>query len=238
MLKFFKAILPAIIVMFAACDQLPSVTPFSPISQTVDLGGDGSLVTVAFSAPADWTATCSAEWLVFAPDQGKEGTNVMNISALPNTTGEVRSAVINLSAPDAEETAVINVNQKAKEATDPSTEPSVDPSTEPSTDPSVEPSTDPSTEPSTDPSVEPSTDPSTEPSADPSTEPSTDPSTEPSTDPSTEPSSDPSTEPSQDPSTEPSTDPSTEPSQDPSDEAGFDGSIDPWGDGGETTFED
>lgn len=202
-MKRLKLICLATIASFAvaACEMIPTVTPFSPVSQTVEMNAAGAEVTVAFSAPGAWTASCEADWLSLSATSGAKGTNALTLSARPNESGAERRATISLSAAEVNENGTIIVVQKAGSAT-------------------------PSDDPSTDPSDEPSSDPSDDPSDNPSEDPSTDPSTDPSDDPSDDPSKDPSTDPSDDPSKDPSTDPSDEPGEPP-----IDGDIEDWGEG-------
>ncbi len=166
--------LAAALLLCAGCDMIPTVTPFSPLSQTVEINAAGGSITVAFSAPAAWSASCDAEWLTLSATSGEKGTNALTLSATRNDSGAERQVVISLNAAELNENGSITVSQKAYEAPgsdDPSPDPSVDPvqSDDPSTGPDI--SDDPSPDPSVDPgqSDDPSTNPGT--SDDPSTDP-------------------------------------------------------------------
>ena len=152
--------LAAALLLCAGCDMIPTVTPFSPLSQTVEINAAGGSITVAFSAPAAWSASCDAEWLTLSATSGEKGTNALTLSASRNDSGAERQVVISLNAAELNENGSITVSQKAYEAPgsdDPSPDPSVDPgqSDDPSTNPGT--SDDPSTDPgqSDDPSQNP-----------------------------------------------------------------------------------
>ena len=199
--------LAAALLLCAGCDMIPTVTPFSPLSQTVEINAAGGSITVAFSAPAAWSASCDAEWLTLSATSGEKGTNALTLSASRNDSGAERQVVISLNAAELNENGSITVSQKTYEAPG-SDDPSPDPSVDPSPDPSVDPGQ--SDDPSTGPDI--SDDPSPDPSVDPGQ--SDDPSTNPGT------SDDPSTDPGQ------SDDPSQNPAEPP-----IDGEIEDWDDG-------
>ena len=63
---------------------------------------------VTFYAGADWTATCSANWLTFSPKKGGEGANTITVSTTStNRTKSVRTAQLIISSGGKKKTVTV-----------------------------------------------------------------------------------------------------------------------------------
>ena len=70
----------------------------SPTSKTfTDRGGKGS-ITVTTGAGCAWTASESAEWVIFTSGASKTGSGTVSYSVAPNTTTSMRTTSIGISA--------------------------------------------------------------------------------------------------------------------------------------------
>ena len=101
----------AILLSAVSCDDLMemiggleesdgnTVTSFSVTPSSLSLKAEGGEATIAFTAPAVWSATSSAEWITIDPAAGKSGETVVTVTALANTGAE-RSAKVTVESSD------------------------------------------------------------------------------------------------------------------------------------------
>lgn len=78
-----------------------SITP-----ETVSIKAEGGEATIAFNAPAVWSATCSEDWITIQPSAGTSGESVVTITALPNTGAE-RTAIVTVESSNVKASATV-----------------------------------------------------------------------------------------------------------------------------------
>ena len=74
-------------------DNGNTVTSFSVTPSSLSIKAEGGAATIAFTAPAVWSATSKEDWITIDPAAGKSGETIVTVTALANTGAERSSKV-------------------------------------------------------------------------------------------------------------------------------------------------
>ena len=85
--------------------------------QSVIAGGQESNVIVTISANAEWTLSCTADWLTFTPAKGNKGETPVELKIKANDSSESRECIISLVC--GQSVSEIKVCQMSDEVTTP-----------------------------------------------------------------------------------------------------------------------
>lgn len=123
-LNLIVAVWSVVSLLLAGCSKSGPSEPTAPQVDRIvltdgessrDFSAEGGTWQINFDATADWTAEqvipIAVQWYHFTPRLGKAGAVRVTVTVLPNTTDEVRSAEIRLSAGRAEQ--ILSITQQA-----------------------------------------------------------------------------------------------------------------------------
>ncbi|MBO4634570.1 MAG: BACON domain-containing protein [Bacteroidales bacterium] len=115
-----KSIRTALAGLFAGC-LLLSCNGTLPVTSAnlevtpkeVSFAAEGGTAQVAFTAPAAWSVSVSADWIQLSPSSGEAGAVVVVFTASRNATASPRSAVATISVPSLSLSEGVSLIQEA-----------------------------------------------------------------------------------------------------------------------------
>ena len=129
MKMYYKLLLMALfpVLFLGACssggDEIPEPGPtptpnadkvtISSKSMTVDVAG--TTATLSFSTNKAWTATSDQSWCTLNPTSGQAGNASITLTVAANSTNQIRSATITITAGTATAKSTIQQNRKEVE---------------------------------------------------------------------------------------------------------------------------
>ena len=104
----------ALLAALAGCTESAEVEGVISLSlNRIDAPSAGRQQTLAVQSKCDWTAECSADWVVIQPTSGQAGKSEMEITVLPNERTEKRTAQIRIGNSDYDVSVAVAVQQEA-----------------------------------------------------------------------------------------------------------------------------
>lgn len=116
-LKTFKSVLCGLLSLsvLLSCDnkELPVTVNLGVTPKEVTFEAEGGTAQVAFTSPAAWSLSTTADWLHITPSSGEAGSIVVTFTADANNDTAPRSAQATISVPSVKVNENVAVGQKA-----------------------------------------------------------------------------------------------------------------------------
>ncbi|MBO4634564.1 MAG: fimbrillin family protein [Bacteroidales bacterium] len=133
-LKTLKSVLCGLLSLsvLLSCDnkELPVTVNLGVTPKEVTFEAEGGTAQVAFTSPAAWSLSTTADWLHITPSSGEAGSIVVTFTADANNDTAPRSAQATISVPSVKVSENVAIGQKAGQKPDPGPGPEPEPEPE------------------------------------------------------------------------------------------------------------